>query len=389
MCITMNVLNESGKCNVCSNDAQQECMQCLLCKKRYHVISCTTEPMMQTSFVRNTWPGMSTRWPCLNFVCLLCIEDAKSREQVDMSARVRVLEQTALETNNKLETITELLNTVLKRSQNGPDKESWADVAGKGNQPCPIIIDKPSDTETDEIRDNNIREVTEAAVQVKAGVIRSMVNNAGQTVIVCDSEKSKKALLPHVEKVFHERNIKTPNPRLPSITVPFIGKKYENEELLNVLARQNEDRGIIFSEENTKVLFSAPMKNKPGYFQAVLRVSEAIRDRIEANGNRLCIGLNSCPVYDRFFIKRCNRCQGLNHFQNDDGGCTRKKVCALCSGEHDTQGCITDKDHYRCINCVNTEKDEFSHSTFSPQCNTYIAEQAKLRKSINYYSKNT
>ena len=386
----MNVLNESGKCNLCDSDAQQECMQCILCVNRFHVINCTAEPLMQTSFVQNTWAGMSKKWPCLNFVCLVCIEDAKSKEQVHMSARVRVLEQTVLETNNKLVEITDLLNSVLKRSEN---KNSYAGAAKNENKPCPcpIIIDKITggEVESEEARDNNIREVTEAAVQVKAGVNRSFVNKAGQTVIVCDSEKSKKALLPHVEKVFKQRNIKTPDPRLPSISIPFIDKKYENEELLNVLMRQNEDRGIPFSSDNAKVLFSAPMKNKPGYFQAVLRVSESIRDRIATNNNRLCIGLTSCPVYDRFFVKRCNRCQGLNHFQNDNGGCKRKKVCALCSEEHDTIGCVTDVDHYRCNNCVNADKDEFSHATYSSDCAVYIAEQDKLRKTINYYSKNS
>ena len=40
------------------------------------------------------------------------------------------------------------------------------------------------------------------------------------------------------------------------------------------------------------------------------------------------------------------------------------------------------------VNCVKAGKDEVSHAAFSFECPSYIAEQDKLKKSINYYSKN-
>ena len=128
------------------------------------------------------------------------------------------------------------------------------------------------------------------------------------------------------------------------------------------------------------------MKEKPGLFQAVIRVSEDIRKRIKTNGNRLFIGESSCPVFDRFFVKRCAQCQGFHHYVKDDGGCKKAQVCALCTGNHDTRTCRTDEEHYKCVNCFNANEDEFSHAAFSPDCACYIAEQDKIRKSINYYA---
>ena len=216
---------------------------------------------------------------------------------------------------------------------------------------------------------------------------RSFTNKAGQSVFICNNEKSKKALLPHVEKVFHNRKINTPKPKLPTISVPFIVGKYEKEELLDVLGKQNE--GIEFCQDNAQVLYIGQMRDREGLYQASIRVSEDIRDKIKENDNRLCIGINSCPVFDRFFIKRCNRCQEFHHFHNDNGGCKKDKVCALCTGKHDTRDCRTDEDHHKCNNCVKADRDEFSHAAFSHDCPSYIAEQDKLKKTIHYYSKNT
>ena len=380
-----NCLNEDGICQACEKDAQNEYMNCFICKNNLHVIGCTEAALIQTSFHKNTWPGMHQNWPCLNFICPACMEDNKSKEDIAMSGRVRVLEESAASTSNKLGNIEQLLTELISN----PEKKSYAAIAKPREQPSVIIIEKP--TEPHNVEENNVRlaEITSAAIKEKAGIQRSFTNEDGRTVLVCNSEKSKKAMLPHVEKVFKERKINTPAPRLPTISVPFITRQYDNAELLRVLHQQNEDRGIPFTEDDAKVLFSAPMKDKDGYFQAVLRVSENTRSRVEANGNRLCIGLSSCPVYDRFFIKRCNRCQELGHFQKDNGGCKKPQVCALCTGGHRTEDCHTDEDQYKCNNCFKANRDEFTHAAYSPQCATYIAEQDKLKKSINYFSKNT
>ena len=388
----MNTLDEDGNCKHCSKDAQSENMECWICREKFHVIECAgVDNMVQPSFLRNQWSNIRNKWPCLTFTCSSCRENIKTREEAVMSGRVRLLEENSVKTNRQLEEIKDLLTTVINKPSHEDKAEPDTNKSTR-ESPSLIVVEKPAEEEETDEEQNKLKwsEVTKRAITSKAGVEKSWINSkTGQAMFLCNSEKSKNALLPHVEEVYRNRKINTPKPRLPTISVPFIHGNYEKEELLKVLHDQNEERGINFSKDNSQVLFTVPMKDKEGLHQAVIRVSESIREKIKTNGDRLCIGINSCPVYDRFFIKRCNRCQSYHHFQNDNGGCKKDKVCALCTGNHDTRSCRTDEHMHKCANCVRTGKDDFMHAAYSLDCPTYKEEQDKLKKSIHYYTKNT
>lgn len=376
-----NILDEKGECGHCHKDAQAESMQCWLCEDRYHVIECTgMEPLSQPSFLKNHWPGLQRNWVNITFTCPSCKEDAKTKKEVVMSSRIRLLEESSLETNKQLNAIMGLLTKDSAKVPVTPKKVK--------ETPQVIVVEQPEHPEENSDEDNQAKwsEVTKKAIQSKVSVLNSWKNPEGKMVFTCKDEKSKKALLPHVQQVYHNRNIKTPKPRVPTISVPFIHGKYEKDELLDVLCQQNEEHGIKFTKDNSQIVFIAPMKDKDNLYQAVIRVSDEIRSKIQNQGNRLCIGINSCPVFDRFFIKRCNRCQGLGHFHKDDGGCKKNQVCALCTGNHDTRSCHTDEEYHQCTNCIKADKDNVSHAANSSDCPMYIAEQEKLKKSIHYYS---
>ena len=298
--------------------------------------------MIQSSFFNSQWPTIKKKWLCITFTCPSCREDIKTRDETTMSSRVRLLEESSLKTNKQLEDILGLLTTVINNPppnkevinglittamnnlpQSEEKLESVSDQEAK-EAPTLIVVEK---AENEEVQDTKklFSEVTKGAIESKARVAKSFTNKAGQSVFVCRSEKSKQALLPHVEKVFHNRKINTPKPKLPTISVPFIVGQYEKEELLDVLKTQNEEKGIVFSKDTAQVLFTTEMKDREGMYQAVIRVSDNLRKKIADNDNRLCIGINSCPVFDRFFIKRCNRCQEFHHFQKDNGGCKKAK----------------------------------------------------------------
>ena len=221
---------------------------------------------------------MLQKYPSITFTCSGCREDVKTKQEAIMSARLRLLEENSLKTNKQLEDIKELLTAVTNKSQN---VESTEPVVKE--TPTLIVVEKADVEQNEDETKAKWSEVTKAAINSKVGVSKSFTNKSGQTVIVCTSEKSKKALLPHVEKAFSHRKINTPNPKLPTISVPFIVGKYENEELLDVLRQQNEDRGIMFNRDNAQVLFTTPMRDRDGQYQAVIRVSESIRNKIKEN----------------------------------------------------------------------------------------------------------
>ena len=284
-----------------------------------------------------------------------------------MSQRVRVLEEMAQDTNKKLNDLTDaLINKKQDASMLHDSGNSYAGVT-KGT-PSLIIISEPEKEVSQEVTKNKMEELKKAAIQSKVALKKTYTNRSGKTVVLCNSEKSKEIILPHVNKLFETSKISTPKPKLPTVSVPFIQGQYTKEELMEAPNNQNEESGITINKDNAEVIFISPMRDqdKDGLNQAVLRVSEDVREKIKSNGNRIFIGSSSCPVYDRSFVK----------------------VCANCAKGHDTRKCHN-TGNLKCINCSIGGFENIDHCASSFQCPAYILEQDKLKKSINYYSKNS
>ena len=380
----MNVLDSKGHCKKCKKDAQNEYMECWMCQNQYHVIECDDEnPMVQPSFLKNQWPTILRKWTCITFTCPNCREDAKTKQEHIMSQRMRLVEERTIKTDKKLDDITELLLQKKSQENEVQTAKTFASVV-RQDSPSLIIIDKPEKEMSKDEKKVKMDQLDKVARESKVSVKKTFTNKAGKTVLVMHNEKSKNVILPHVKELFNERKINTPKPRLPTISIPFIQGNYEKDELLTALKNQNEDNGLVFDRDNAEIIFIAPMKNKDGdLYQAVLRVTDDLRGKIDSNNNRVFIGSTSCPVYDRFYVKRCNKCQGFHHYVKD---CKRNEICGKCSEHHETKNC--NNDFFKCINCAISGYGEIEHCAYSIECPTYLAEQEKLRKSINYYSKN-
>lgn len=361
-------------------------MECWICKQKFHVIECEGEdPMVQPSFLRNQWPTLNRKWACITFTCHNCREDVHTKQEHIMSQRVRLLEETAQDTSKKLNDLIDILGNKQNASIANSSGKSYAGVTQE--TPTLIVIGKPENEVSHDVKKQKMEELKKAAIQSKVALKKTYTNRSGETVVVCNSEKSKETILPHVNKLFESRKIDTPKPKLPTISIPFIQGQYKKEDLMEAIKNQNEESGLLIDKGNAEVIFISPMKDQDnaGFHQAVLRVSEEVREKIKSNGNRIFIGSSSCPVYDRFFVKRCNRCQSFHHYHKE---CKKEEVCANCAERHDTRRC-QNTGKFKCINCSIAGFENIDHCASSFQCPSYIAEQEKLKKSINYYSKNS
>ena len=98
--------------------------------------------------------------------------------------------------------------------------------------------------------------------------------------------------------------------------------------------------------------------------------------------------LSAYRVVDRFYIKRCNKCQDFGHYH---GQCTNDPVCGYCGEKHESSTCPlkdeTDFSKHKCINCKKANLPFTGHSAFWSKCPAYEAEQKKLQSSIPYYAK--
>ena len=383
----MNKLDSGGTCLKCKKDAQSENMECWLCKNQFHVIECEgEEPMVAPSFLKSQWPTIARKWPCITFTCHNCREDAHTKEDLIMSRRVTLVEEMALKTSKQLENIMDILSE--PKEITPTQGKSYAAAAASSEAPSLIIVEKPEENVTTEENKRRMEELKKAAIESKAAIKRVHTNKSGKTVVVCNNEKAKEAMLPHVTKVFKSSKVITPPPKLPTVSIPFIDGNYEKDELIEAINNQNEGNGLLLDATNTQVIFISPMKDQSndGLHQAVLRVSDEVREKLQTNGNRIFIGSRSCPVYDRFYVKRCNRCQGFHHFHKE---CKKNEVCAKCSERHDTRKCTLNSGNYKCINCSMAGFGDTAHMASAFDCPAYTAEQERLKKSIHYYSKNS
>ena len=127
--------------------------------------------------------------------------------------------------------------------------------------------------------------------------------------------------------------------------------------------------------------------NDNGDHQVVARVSEEVRKLIKSCDNKVFIDLVALRVVDRFYIKRCNRCQQFGHYEKD---CSTDVRCGYCTNHHRSVDCdqvdVGDFDKYECWNCKDAGKDSVGHSTHWHKCPTLLEQQKKIKKGIPYYN---
>lgn len=122
-----------------------------------------------------------------------------------------------------------------------------------------------------------------------------------------------------------------------------------------------------------------------------IKVSPILRDHL-VTGNRLYVGNTRCPVFDRFHVKQCFKCQKIGHISTD---CREDHViCMYCSATHSTGTCPskTIKSLHKCRNCAQSKdpsiKDSCdTHHSGSSECPTIIREKKRLEERTDY-SKN-
>ena len=251
------------------------------------------------------------------------------------------------------------------------------------NKPTPIII-KPGEGEDGDtpITEDNLNNIRHFAVDKSVELVSAYKNKQGHQVFLCQNEKSKEVLLPHIAQTFPTKKLVTPAPHCPTITIKDIHGTYNKEQFYDTVKQQN-DR-IDITPDNFKVIFVKEGRDTPGICMAVVRVSDGVRDQLKANRDTIYIGLHSCNVRDRFFVRRCNHCQGYGHFH---GQCeAASPCCGKCAEAHDTRLCEVTT--YKCYNCAGESRTDTGHPAYSAKCPVYMALQEKIKGKISYYTKN-
>ena len=390
-------LNSDGTCTKCDTKCDTDYMQCCLCDEMYHALNCGESRNQVTPTLYKSWENMNVNYPNIQYICDACMQDNKMKRNIIVSNRLCVMEEDMKGIRDEIkDKFSGLENMIRELSNSNKINPVPADIAPayvpahapsyanvvKSTQSVIVIKKKTNGPPAD------MDKIYKAAVDSNAAVAKAYTNNVGDTVVVCEDDKSKESMLPVLKNTMENYEVVTPASRRPTITVINMPSNYSKADLLERVKSQNASKfsGIELDEHNFKVIFTRAQVKNPKLFKAIVRVSEDVRYAIERAKNKLNIGLTSCLVFDDFFIRRCNKCQGLNHWKEDCPHST-PVVCGNCSGDHETQSCTSDD--VKCANCAKHSYTDTNHQTSYYKCRVYVEAQEKLKSTINYYINNS
>ena len=312
-------------------------------------------------------------YKCLVFICPECRDAKTLQRDVVNSNRMTVMDETISSVKDDVQ----MIKDILLNGQKNPDipvQNTYAQVVKSSDSV--VVIKKGAEAE---VVNRDI--IKDASINSKVGISSTYNNNKGDTVLVCDSEQGKNRLVANLKEKIKNREIITPQPKRPTIRVTGLDLEPTPAEVLSSAKELNAEKGILIDEDNFKVIKIKPHFKNNKKFQVIVRVSNDIRAAIERADNFLFVCLNRCHVFDDLHVKRCNLCQGYNHYRDQ---CNKTvPVCGKCAESHETEQCTPEQ--AKCVNCTNNRFEETGHYTSDKNCRSYIAAQKKLEQSIGFY----
>ena len=436
--LSPRVIDSSGKCSTCKKSAVNCYVTCLFCKAKFHAYDCTSEsqdlckqsfyklfkPLTEKSGVNSHRPGN------FKFICDPCLtgfehSQVKTNEDHlnEIKLKVSSLEdgmdkvKKLLLASSAVSTPTVAKNQLISDSSTSIHLDSvaanWNDT-GKTNsmietlkinstkdtdvsniqpptfvnhvktQPKSILIINKNDSAS--IDKENMMVVNRTMIKEKLSITKSFKNKLGNTVLVCDSVEKRNRLRDEISKNIPDISLKAPPPSQPVIAVVGFDNEFTIGEFKEAFVNQNHFVSDFISlgngqlEQHVNHLSTKPLKNNNNLFQALVRVSPELRELLKKFNDKIIIGSTRCRIYDRYNLKRCNKCFKFGHFA---AKCTAETAnCGFCAESHETSVCPNkSSSNPVCINCQQStsHNHESNHPAYSFDCPVYKSHLNKQR----------
>jgi len=400
-----------GKCNVCESDKKQETVSCLLCEKQFHMINCAenenadclpTSAFNHIHKAINKTGKYATRPGNFRFICNTCTTKVEKIKTCTTNDNIQILDSKVNTLANDISVIKKLLSKTTEGNSTSHEPTASQQAANQATHGGNVWTNNEQVNKMKShlvISKDAKCDLNDPAISINscsAQIHNKYPDKNGNTVIVCGSPKSRDALKQHIlDKGVNPDKLMEPKPRYPTISVVGLPTEMEIEELRSKLLFKNPQLDQVCTNEHAvfDIVSVKSLRKNTSVFQAFVRVSDDVRAVIKSNGDKLFLGWQALPVYDHLYIKRCNKCQGYNHYHRD---CKNTQCCGLCaSSNHQYINCphkdkaATDKaSFFSCINCKNANKPDTAHPAYSSMCSMYRYEQTLLKKSLASESKN-
>lgn len=386
-------VKEDSSCISCVKiPPQDDCLQCFDCKDVFHV-SCQNivdHSKIGTQTLVRCFRAQSTK-SNFKFYCDKCNTKAEIERAETESAKIKTLEVNFNKMEAKLDEIKRLLTKVEGKPGTRNVKETtkpskptlWDDKERfdqiKVNMKSKLVI------KNNEQRSKENQTIVEKAIMENdIPVVHSSKKESGDIAVVCESKEKRDELKNIVTSTNKDIVVESPKEFMPAVTIVGLPQKYTEEEIIRLLVTQNNHlkKFAVSNDMNEHIKINSvkELKNNSSVFQAFANVSIIMREGLRDSKDKVTIGLSSCKVYDRYYIKRCYNCQRFGHYHRD---CKTKDVhnCGKCGEEHPTKDC--NSEIRKCINCVREKLDDVSHSANSHQCPCIINQKNLVKKKMS------
>ena len=406
----------TGECHRCELTVQKDVsLQCETCNLFFHPLcpATTTQEKLCTKTFLAQFNAKSTCKPNFSWKCNECMITQDTAKKTDLAQIVhslalkleslsKSLDDFKQEASQDTLVVTDALDafrdTFIKHinSNQPPDLQSssqgnpWANARATQKLRSSFIVKPTTSGAADMVKINKI--VSDNKLQVNM----VGVSQKGNTFIHCPTKEASATLQTHIQSELAGHVVHSLQDSLPSISIAGITATQWNPlhvtpegitDFIQKLMDQNPFlHSLITDGETFNVIFMKPPNGVYNNFQIVARVSPKIRDAISAHWNRLFIGATSVRVYDRFYVKRCNKCNKFGHYKDN---CTETtSSCGICGVQgHESETCDhkTDTSSFSCINCKRANLTHTGHNATSRKCPAYLIAQKKIKGTIPYY----
>lgn len=350
------------------------------CKKQYHA-SCIGVPAEMAPLFTSV-PGLS--WKCKDCVNVdLNAGETKIEEILERKCTTFFNEISVKLESMKSEITKTTCDKIsqLPLTQTSSSSPTYAEKLRAGSQPKIIIKPKNRNQQNETTKSDILSKVNPVEEEICVNKVRHISN--GGILLGCNNAdevcKLKKLAEEKLSDNYEIRELKNVYPR---IRVVGMTCEFNEEVFLQYMKKQND--GIFNSSSECKLINFCPTKNKRSIFQATLQVDVLTYKKVIEAG-KLFIGLDSCTVYEAFYLPRCFKCNSYNHTAKF---CRSDLSCPLCAGNHEYNSCSVSQDQYKCVNCCSIKEKQkididVKHAVWNyGNCSAYKQEVNKLKRDV-------
>lgn len=286
------------------------------------------------------------------------------------------------EMNDKNLLLKELLSK--EKESNKNSVRSYAQTLSSNNNNTQtkivpkIVIKKKNEGDDTDIKATVLRHIAEDKTILTKSI--DINKSKDEIVISCvntDSVNLAETLL--CNKLSNICTIEKEKPKNPIIKI--IG--FDNSFDWDQSSIEDDINNRNFQEDKGKILqiYQNNLKNTT---TIIMEVTGNIHKMIKENKDKVCVGYQSCRVYDVINAKPCYKCGRFNH---SGYKCDNEPECMRCAGAHLTVNCKEFK-NFCCPNCLYTN-NQYNKNLDTNHIATDVEKCEILKKKISLFLKNT